>query len=587
MSGERKHILAGHHLAVIGLGESGLAMARWLDGLGARVTVLDDRPAPPSAATLAEHCPAVRFVPGPLALGRFDADDLPEALYWSPGLAPTMGAAAGLHREASEAGLPIRGELDLFGDELARLADSAGYRPAVLAITGTNGKTTVTRLVTHLCTEAGRDAQAAGNISPTLLAALSQRLAEDRLPAIWVLELSSFQLEMAEAPLACSAAVVLNLSQNHLDWHPTMAAYLAAKRRILDGAACHVVNVDDPASDPMIAIDEALARSALVASPGGGDGQDGADQVGGDQNGGGAGGRDGTGAPAGVDEATLTKEERLAARAAAREAAKAARELARDQARRAKEAAQALARIPRLEFGLSTPSVAPAFGLVRDGGLSWLAEALLDPADDGGRRKNTTPALINRLMPADALRIRGVHNHANALAALALCRAIDLPTASLVRGIRDFVTDPHRCALITVFNDVEYLDDSKGTNVGATVAALTGLGKRCVLIAGGLGKGQDFSPLVGPVRRHARAVMLIGRDAGIVRAALAGTGVELVDCSDMDDAVRQAAQRAQAGDAVLLSPACASLDMFRNYNHRGDVFIDAVHRLSEEAGQPC
>lgn len=580
---DRKSILAGQHLAVIGLGESGLAMAQWLDGLGARVTVLDDRAAPPSAATLAEHCPEVRFVSGPLSLERFAADDRPEALYWSPGLAPTLGAAAELHRDAVAAGIPIRGELDLFGDELARLAARADYRPAVIAITGTNGKTTVTRLVAHLCNEAGRDAQVAGNISPALLAALAQRLAENRLPAVWVLELSSFQLAMAAAPLACSAAVVLNLSQNHLDWHPTMADYLAAKRRILDGAAWHVVNGDDPASDPAIAIDEALARGALAAVTA----ATATDEAGeaGESGESGAGGGQDEGANARL--AALSKEARLAAKAAARDAAKAARDLAREEAKRAKELAQALARIPRIAFGLAAPDHAPGFGLVRDGGLSWLAEALLDPADDVGRKRSTTPALINRLMPADALRIRGVHNHANALAALALCRAIDLPTAALIRGIRDFETDPHRCALITVHNDVEYIDDSKGTNVGATVAALNGLGKRCVLIAGGLGKGQDFSPLVAPVRRHVRAVMLIGRDAGVLREALAATGVELFDCADMDEAVAQAAARARGGEAVLLSPACASMDMFRNYNHRGDVFIDAVRRLSEEAGQPC
>ena len=581
---DRKSVLAGHHLAVIGLGESGLAMALWLDGLGARVTVLDDRAAPPSAATLAEQCPEVRFVSGPLSLERFAADDRPEALYWSPGLAPTLGAAADLHHDAVAAGIPIRGELDLFGDELARLAARADYRPAVIAITGTNGKTTVTRLVAHLCNEAGRDAQVAGNISPALLAALAQRSAENRLPAVWVLELSSFQLAMAAAPLACSAAVVLNLSQNHLDWHPTMADYLAAKRRILDGAAWHVVNGDDPASDPAIAIDEALARGALAAVTAATDEAGGSGALGEfDESGGESAQAEG----ADVRLASLSKEARLAAKAAAREAAKAARDLAREEAKRAKEVAQALARIPRIAFGLAAPDHAPGFGLVRDGGLSWLAEALLDPADDVGRKRSTTPALINRLMPADALRIRGVHNHANALAALALCRAIDLPTAALIRGIRDFVTDPHRCALITVYNDIEFIDDSKGTNVGATVAALNGLGKRCVLIAGGLGKGQDFSPLVAPVRRHARAVMLIGRDAGVLRAALAATGVDLFDCADMDEAVAQAASRARAGEAVLLSPACASMDMFRNYNHRGDVFIDAVRRLSEEAGQPC
>ncbi len=583
---ERHQLLAGRHLAVIGLGESGLAMARWLDGLGARLTVLDDRETPPAAAALAEHCPKARLLVGPLALARFDAADRPETLYWSPGLSTETGAAAELARAARAAGIAVRGELDLFSDELARLAVSRDYRPAILAITGTNGKTTVTQLVAHLCAEAGRDAQVAGNISPALLDALSQRLTEDRLPAVWVLELSSFQLAVAE-PLVSTAAVILNFSQNHLDWHPALADYLAAKRRILERAACHVVNIDDPASDPMFSIEEVMAHLAQARSETSSETSSetgtGVDTAATDPA------TEGAAAEAAriAAEAAMTKEEKLAARAAAREVAKAAREQAREEAKRAKEAAKALSLVPRIEFGLSAPLHAPGFGLVRDGGLTWLAEAILDPADDGARKRSSTPAMINRLMPADALRIRGSHNHANVLAALSLCRAIDLSTAALLRGLRDFEAAAHRCSLVAIHNDVEYIDDSKGTNVGATVAALNGLGKRCILIAGGLGKGQDFSPLAAPVRRHVRAVMLIGRDAPLIRAALQDSGAELVDCATLEEAVSQAASRARAGEAVLLSPASASQDMFRNYPHRAEVFIAAVRRLSEEAGQPC
>jgi UDP-N-acetylmuramoylalanine--D-glutamate ligase len=198
--------------------------------------------------------------------------------------------------------------------------------------------------------------------------------------------------------------------------------------------------------------------------------------------------------------------------------------------------------------------------------------------------------VLNRLMPVDALQIRGRHNAANALAALALCRAIGLPLARLLHGLREYRGEPHRVEMVANVGGVDYFDDSKGTNVGATVAALNGLGEegreaRLLLIAGGDGKGQDFAPLAEPVRRHARTVLLIGRDAPAIRAALVDTGVELIDCPTLEEAVGKAADMARAGDAVLLSPACASLDMFRNYAHRAEVFIDAVREIAAARGE--
>jgi UDP-N-acetylmuramoylalanine--D-glutamate ligase len=189
-------------------------------------------------------------------------------------------------------------------------------------------------------------------------------------------------------------------------------------------------------------------------------------------------------------------------------------------------------------------------------------------------------------MPADALRIRGRHNALNALAALALCSAAGCALGPLLYGLRDYAGEPHRVASVAVLHEVEYFDDSKGTNVGATVAALKGLGqeRRLVVILGGLGKGQDFSPLADPVARHARAVVLIGRDAALIRTALAGTGVPLVDAGSMAQAVHAARELARAGDAVLMSPACASLDMFDNYEHRAHAFVAAVQSLADEAG---
>ena len=523
--------LQGRYVAVIGLGESGLAMAQWAAFKGARVSVLDNRDNPPQRDALAARCPEAKLVTGGFPLAAVEGADL---LAWSPGLSPLSGAAAPLYRAALAAGQPVLGEIDFFAQELALRAQQ-GYRPKVLAITGTNGKTTVTQLVGHLAAEAGLDVQMAGNVSPAMLQALRERIEEDRLPAVWALELSSFQLALAArgaaSPLRCTASVVLNVSQDHLDWHQTMAHYRESKLRIHQDSACCIVNADDRATDPAWHDEQADPPPGTVWA---------------------------------------------AAEGPAR------------PKRAAKAPKPAPGPVAQASFSLSAPTSAPGFGLVRDGGLNWLVEALPDD-DSGTRRRRTAPGSFhpNRLMPVDALRLNGAHNHANALAALALLRAAGVAMAPMLRGLQDFEVGPHRCRLVAVINEVEFYDDSKGTNVGATVAALSGLGRRCVLIAGGLAKGQDFTPLAPAVRRHARAVVLIGRDAPSIRQALKDTGVELLDAASMEEAVETAAQRAVAGDAVLMSPACASFDMFRNYPHRSEVFNAAVRRLAQEAGQPC
>jgi UDP-N-acetylmuramoylalanine--D-glutamate ligase len=247
-------------------------------------------------------------------------------------------------------------------------------------------------------------------------------------------------------------------------------------------------------------------------------------------------------------------------------------------------------------FGTGEPDAPGSFGLVSERGVLWLANA--QPAEEPEKKKKKNePAepveiTVNRLMPADALRIRGLHNASNALAALALCRAVGLPLAPLLHGLREYQGEPHRVELITSIDNVEYYDDSKGTNVGATVAALEGLGKtfgetdrQILLIAGGDGKGQDFSPLAGPCSRYVRAVLLIGRDGPAIRAALEPSGVPCFDLPGLPEAVRRASGLAKSGDVVLLSPACASLDMFTNYAHRAQVFVDAVRDIALEKGQ--
>lgn len=489
---------------VLGLGESGLAMARWCARHGARVRVADTRESPANLPALRAHVPDAEFIGGPFAPSLLEGVTL---VAISPGLSPLDAAVAALLDGARERTVPVWGEIELFARALAGLKSAQGYAPRVLAITGTNGKTTTTALTGALARRAGKTVGVAGNISPSALDKLTECVDAGTLPDVWVLELSSFQLETTHT-LAADAATILNITQDHLDWHGSMAAYAAAKGRIFGAGTVRVLNRQD-------------AEVMTFASRGGGD----------------------------------------------------------------------------VTFGIDEPATPEALGLLRDGGMHggmpWivLAEADNDDLPKPARRKkgDTTPAAsvpvrLKRLMPADALRIRGLHNATNAMAALALCRAIGLPASALLHGLRDYAGEPHRVELIAAFDDIEFFDDSKGTNVGATVAALSGLSKHVVLIAGGEGKGQDFSPLATPVAQYARAVVLIGRDAPQIRAALADSGVELVEAPTLEAAVQEAVARAQPGDAVLLSPACASFDMFRNYEHRAQVFHEAVAALAADRG---
>ncbi|ASL73895.1 UDP-N-acetylmuramoyl-L-alanine--D-glutamate ligase [Ralstonia solanacearum] len=492
--------LASPFVLVLGLGESGLAMARWCARHGARTRVADTREAPANLPALRAHVPDAEFIGGPFAPSLLEGVAL---VAISPGLSPLDAAVAALLDGARERAVPVWGEIELFARALAGLKLAQGYAPRVLAITGTNGKTTTTALAGALVQRAGKTVGVAGNISPSALDKLTECVDAGTLPDVWVLELSSFQLETTHT-LDADAATILNITQDHLDWHGSMAAYAAAKGRIFGAGTVRVLNRQD-------------AEVMAFAGKRGGD----------------------------------------------------------------------------VTFGTDEPVTPEALGLLRDGGIPWivLAEADDDDLPKPARRKkgDTTPAApvpvrLKRLMPADALRIRGLHNATNAMAALALCRAIGLPASALLHGLRDYAGEPHRVELIAAFDDLEFFDDSKGTNVGATVAALSGLSKRVVLIAGGDGKGQDFSPLAAPVAQYARAVVLIGRDAPRIRAALADSGVELVEAATLEAAVQEAAARAQAGDAVLLSPACASFDMFRNYEHRAQVFHEAVAALAADRG---
>ncbi|MDI1341305.1 UDP-N-acetylmuramoyl-L-alanine--D-glutamate ligase [Polaromonas sp.] len=491
------------HVLILGLGASGLAMARWCVRQGARVTVADTRESPPQLTNLLADLPQVAFRAGAFESGLVEGTDI-RAVFKSPGLSPVVFAP--VWQAAQAIGLWTGGELDLFARALHELQAERAYAPKVLAITGTNGKTTTTALTGQLVAHGGKTVAVAGNIGPNLLDMLAGHLDAGSLPEVWVLELSSFQLDGVQG-FEPTAAAVLNLTQDHLDWHGTMQAYGAAKVRIFGSRGLLVLNRDD------------AAVMAMLPEP-----------------------------------------VRL--------------KLQKPKWRE------------YVSFGLEAPQRPGDYGIETVNGMAWLVRAA--EADETiKRRKDEEVVLyIQRLMPVEAMRLRGRHNATNALAALALAGTAGCTMASMLHGLREYIGEPHRVTPVAVVRDVEYFDDSKGTNVGAAVAALTGLGaeRKLVLIAGGEGKGQDFSPLAAPVRQHARAVVLIGRDAPLIRAALAGTGVPLLDADSMQAAVELAARQAQTGDAVLMSPACASFDMFDNYGHRAQVFCDAVQALARDAG---
>lgn len=451
--------LNGKRVLVVGLGETGLAMAAWLVRQGARVRVADSRAQPPNVDALRRVAPDAELLTGPFAGAVFTNIDL---IAISPGV-PVQTAQV---QAAQARGVPVVSEIELFAWGVRRLSPSA----RIVAITGSNGKTTTTALTGALCAAAGLRTGVAGNISPAALAALMAAEDADALPEVWVLELSSFQLETTHT-LNADAATVLNVSEDHLDRYAGMDDYAAAKARIFKGASVMVLNRDD-------------ARSLAAGRCG--------------------------------------------------------RKLA--------------------TFGLDAAPRAADYGLV-DGWIVRGTEKLIALAD---------------------LKLVGAHNAANAMAALALCEAVGIAPRTVLPALAAFRGLAHRVEFVAALGGVDYYDDSKGTNVGATLAALQGMGRKVAIILGGDGKGQDFSPLKAALAAHGRAAALIGRDAGAIAAALEGSGVPLQRCADMDEAVRWCAGQAQAGDAVLLSPACASLDMYRNYAHRAEVFVAAVRGLEGE-----
>jgi UDP-N-acetylmuramoylalanine--D-glutamate ligase len=458
-----KLALQGSRVLVLGLGDTGWSMTRWLARHGARVRVADTRAEPPHARALRDALPGVE-----LRTGRFERDTFAgmEVIAVSPGINRREPPIA----EAVARGLPVVGDVELFAQALAQHCEASGEHPSVLAITGSNGKCTVTAMAGDICKAGGLRTVVAGNIGLPVLDAWTEIEGGAPLPQAFVLELSSFQLESTQT-LAATAATVLNVTEDHLDRYAGMADYAAAKARIFPHARVQVLNREDGWSMGM--------------------------------------------------------------------------------ALRGRE---------RVTFGLDA---AP-------GGSDW------------GVRNDELMHGTAPLMSLDELPVAGLHNAANALAALALTEAAGVPTNAALDALRAFRGLPHRVEKVADIRGIVFYDDSKGTNVGSTVAALRGMRQPVVLIAGGDGKGQDFSPLAPAVAERARAVVLIGRDASSIERAVAGSGVPLLHAATLPEAVDVAYRASRKGDAVLLSPACASYDMFRSYVHRAEAFVAAVRELARK-----
>ena len=440
------------NILILGLGSSGLSAARWLTRHGAQVAVADQASAPAAARQLQDSLPDVKLWLGQWPEEAFSGID---AIVISPGVPDNQPQIVA----ARSRGVAVISDVEVFARAIPPHA-------RVVAITGSNGKSTVTTMVGEICKAAGLKTRVAGNIGLPALDALD----EPEQTEVYVLELSSFQLEHIES-LHCAASVVLNLSEDHLDRYPDMQAYANAKGRVYVMTGLQVVNREDPMA-----------------------------------------------------------------------------------------AALAIAHGRQVSFGLDCPQGDQDYG-VCDGELRRGRHTLMQSAD---------------------LRVAGSHNVANALAAWALAAELAIPDERIAECLKLFGGLPHRVQWVAGQAGIDFYDDSKGTNVGATVAAMRGLSRPLVLIAGGDGKGQDFTPLSAVVRQKARAVVLIGRDADKIAAAIADAGVPVIRAATMEEAVRVAREQARAGDAVLLSPACASFDMFDNYAHRARVFVSAVERLARE-----
>lgn len=436
---------------IIGLGKTGLSCIRYLARNNHNLAVIDSRTNPPGLQELQKNFPKI-----PIYLGDFHETILQQAseIIISPGVALSEPSISGCIKQ----GIKVIGDIELF---------AGATKTPIVAITGSNGKSTVTSLVGAMLKKSGKKVGIGGNLGTPALDLLEQNA------DFYVLELSSFQLESTYS-LQAAASVVLNISPDHMDRYHDLNEYLKAKQRIYSGCLAAIINRDDPLS---------------------------------------------------YQNVTLPKKV--------------------------------------IGFGITQPQ-----------------------NEDFGFANGYLMQGNKKLLAGSSLKIKGQHNIANALAALALGHAIDLPMEKMVLALQEFPGLSHRCEWVAKINNVDWYNDSKGTNVGATKSAIEGLGSnidgKIILIAGGQGKGADFSPLRQTIAKHARSVILIGKDAPLIAKELDDKASKLLYATSMREAVAICAAEAKPQDAVLLSPACASFDMFNNFEHRGEIFIQEVKKLSDK-----
>lgn len=442
---------------IAGLGKTGHSIARYLQRRQQPFVVFDTRFAPDNLHAFQTEFPGVDVF----------LQTLPEALFnqiTTVISSPGVSLEEPVLQKIQAHDIPIIGDIECLAREI---------NVPIIAITGTNGKSTVTTLVGEMAKAAGIAVAVAGNIGTPVLDLLDDEHQYD----LWVLELSSFQLDLTHT-LAPIAATILNITPDHLDRHHTLNAYVEAKQRIYQHAACLLSNRDDNLTTPPLMMEQVSGKTLV-------------------------------------------------------------------------------------SYGLNTPTE-NNWGIITKNQITYLAKGDIC------------------LLPVDQLRIKGKHNWANALAACALADVAGISIASMLNVLQSFSGLPHRSQWLRTIDKVDFINDSKGTNIGATISAITGIGSalqgKIVLIAGGQGKGADFNELRESISEYVRAVILIGEDAFKIQQAL-HTVVDLTHATSLVQAVGLAQKTAKPGDVVLLSPACASLDMFRDFNHRGEVFADAVSAL--------
>lgn len=482
---------------IIGLGQTGVAGAKWCLSNGLPVRIADTRELPPGITQL-EQYKNNNQLQLHLGIQQFNNEiiDGVGTIIISPGVSINDEFIQLILKLAKQKNIRVMGEIELFSLTL-NILKNQGYTPKVLAITGTNGKTTVADMTQQIISDNGYSVVAAGNISPCATQALQDCIEQNTLPNVWVLELSSFQLATTVS-LDVDCATILNISQDHIDWHGSYEQYIKAKLRLLQMAKHWVINRDE--ADLKRYIDSLVYKANDIKH----------------------------------------------------------------------NINQAL-NIPSSSFGNNKPTSVGDIGIETLNDMAWFCYV--------NNNQTTT-----NLMPVNAMLLRGLHNAMNAQCAMLLANYIGISLENSLPSVRAYLGQSHRTQYVHSIDEVDFINDSKGTNVGASVAALNGIDAPVVLIAGGLAKDQDFAPLAKAIKNKARHVVLIGQDANIIAKTINGL-IEYEFAHSMQDAVSKAFSVAKKGDTVLLSPACASMDMFDSYAQRGQSFNDCVMQLALQQGQ--